>query len=71
MIRKGTKVKWKWGNGHAVGKVDETYTTKVTKQIEGNEVVRNGSSDNKALFIVQEDGSEVLKLESEVEHQDQ
>ncbi|AWX43343.1 hypothetical protein HME9304_00331 [Flagellimonas maritima] len=70
MIREGTEVKWKWGNGHATGKVEKTYEESVTRKIEGSEVTRNGSSDDKALFIKQEDGSEVLKLESEVERND-
>ncbi|CAH1000522.1 hypothetical protein LEM8419_01675 [Neolewinella maritima] len=67
MIRKGSKVKWKWGNGEATGKVEETYTEKVTKTIKGNEVTRDGESGNKALYIKQDDGDAVLKLESEVE----
>ncbi|MCP9235424.1 DUF2945 domain-containing protein [Lewinella sp. JB7] len=67
MIRKGTKVKWKWGNGEATGTVEETYSEKVTKTIKGNEVTRNGESGNKALYIKQDDGDHVLKSESEVE----
>jgi len=67
MIRQGTKVKWKWGKGTAEGKVKETYQKKVSKTIKGNEVTRNGSQDDKALYIEQEDGDLVLKLESEVE----
>ena len=70
MIRKGTEVKWKWGSGSAKGKVENTYGKSVTRKIEGNEVTRNGSKDNKALYIRQEDGGEVLKLESEVERAD-
>jgi hypothetical protein len=67
MIKKGTKVKWNWGNGTAEGKVEETYAEKVTKTIKGNEVTRDGEEGNKALYIKQEDGSAVLKSESEVE----
>jgi len=70
MIQKGTKVKWNWGNGTAEGKVKETYTTKTTKTIKGNEVTRNGESGDKALYIQQEDGDYVLKSESEVERID-
>ena len=68
MIRKGSKVTWKWGNGTAEGKVVETYTKEISKTIEGNEVTRKGEEGNKALLIEQEDGGKVLKLESEVEH---
>jgi len=38
------------------------------KTIKGNDVVRNGESGNKALYIETTDGEIVLKLESEVEH---
>lgn len=67
MIRKGSEVKWKWGNGEASGKVTETYTREVSKTIKGSEIKRKGEEGNKALLIRQDDGSEVLKLESEVE----
>lgn len=70
MIQKGTKVKWKWGNGTAEGKVKETYTKTITKTIKGNEVTREGEEGNKALYIEQEDGDKVLKLESEVKRVD-
>lgn len=66
MIRQGSKVKWKWGDGSAEGTVEETFTKKVTKTIKGTEVTRNGEEGNKALFIKQQDGSSVLKSESEV-----
>ena len=70
MIREGSKVQWEWGNGTAEGKVVSTYTKKVTKTIEGNEVTRDGEEGDKALYIEQEDGSKVLKLESEVKKAD-
>ena len=66
MIRKGTKVIWNWGNGSAEGKVKSTFTKTVTMTIKGNEVTRNGEEGNKALCIEQENGDQVLKLESEV-----
>lgn len=70
MIREGTEVKWKWGSGSATGKVKSTFTKKTTRTIKGNEVTRDGSEDDKALYIEQEDGDHVLKLESEVERAD-
>ncbi len=70
MIREGTKVKWKWGNGYANGEVQETHTKSITRTIKGNEVSRNGTDDNKALVIKQDDGTKVVKLESEVERAD-
>jgi hypothetical protein len=70
MIREGTEVKWKWGDGYAEGKVEETHTEEITKQIDGSDVTRKGSDDDKALVIKQDDGTTVLKLESEVERAD-
>lgn len=70
MIKEGTKVKWSWGNGTAEGKVQSTFTKSVTRTIQGNEVTRDGEEGNKALYIEQEDGTNVLKLESEVERAD-
>ena len=69
MIRKGSKVKWKWGQGTAEGKVKETFEKEVTRTIKGTEITRKGTQGNKALLIEQEDGDLVLKLESEVEKQ--
>lgn len=67
MIRKGTTVKWSWGNGTAEGTVEDTYTSKITKTIKGTDVTRNGEEGDKALYIKQKDGDYVLKSESEVE----
>ena len=67
MIKEGSAVKWKWGNGTAQGKVKETYDSEVTKTIKGNTITRKGESGNKALYIQQDDGDYVLKSESEVE----
>jgi len=47
--------------------VVSTYSEKVTKSIKGSEIARNGEKNDKALYIKQEDGGKVLKLESEVE----
>jgi len=68
MIRKGSKVKWKWGSGETNGKVIDTFSEKITKTIKGSEITRTGEKGNKALLIEQKDGDKVLKLESEVDH---
>ena len=70
MIQEGTKVSWKWGNGTAHGKVTSTFTKEVTRTIDGTEVTRKGETGDKALYIEQEDGGHVLKLESEVTRAD-
>jgi hypothetical protein len=67
-IRKGSAVSWSWGNGTATGKVVEVHTEKVTRSLGGSEITRNGSDDDPAYLIEQEDGAQVLKLRSEVEH---
>ncbi|MCX8226035.1 MAG: DUF2945 domain-containing protein [Sulfitobacter sp.] len=66
-ISEGTKVKWDWGQGTSSGTVQQTFTKSVTRTLKGSEVTRNGSDDDPALLIEQDDGDEVLKLSSEVE----
>ncbi|CTQ48805.1 DUF2945 domain-containing protein [Jannaschia donghaensis] len=63
----GDKVKWDWGNGTASGKVEKTYEQKITRKLQGSEVTRDGSEDDPALYIEQDDGDGVLKLSSEVQ----
>ena len=67
-IRKGSDVSWSWGNGTGTGTVVEVHTEKVTRSLGGSEVTRNGSDEDPAYLIEQEDGAQVLKLRSEVEH---
>jgi hypothetical protein len=66
-IRKGTEVTWKWGSSTASGTVTEIHRSKVTRTTKGSEITRDGSDDNPAYVIEQEDGTTVLKLRSEVE----
>lgn len=70
MIRTGTNVKWKWGTGTAEGKVKDTFDRTISITSKGTKVTRKGTADNKALYIQQENGTELLKLESEVERMD-
>jgi hypothetical protein len=67
MIREGTEVRWAWGNGAATGTVVEVHQDKITRTLQGSEITRNGSDDDPALVIEQEDGAQVLKLRSEVD----
>ncbi len=66
-INEGDKVTWSWGNGAAEGTVQSSFAEKTTRTIKGSEVTRNGSKDDPALYIKQDDGDTVLKLASEVE----
>ena len=59
-------MKWKWGGATAYGKITEVYEVSVEKTIKGKRIKRNGSPDNPALLIEQENGGKVLKLKSEV-----
>jgi hypothetical protein len=62
----GDTVSWQWGDGTATGKVTGVFPRRVQRTFEGAKVVRNGTPDNPALTIEQENGSRVLKLASEV-----
>jgi hypothetical protein len=66
-IREGTEVTWKWGSSTASGTVVEIHRSKVTRTSKRSQITRNGSEDDPAYVIEQEDGTTVLKLRSEVE----
>lgn len=66
-FNEGDRVKWDWGSGVAEGEVQSSFNKKTTRTIKGNEVTRNGTKDDPALYIKQDDGDAVLKLSSEVE----
>lgn len=63
---KGKTVSWKYGEGIATGTIVRTYNRPISLKLQGSEIKRNGSDDNPALLIEQENGSRVLKLQSEV-----
>ena len=63
-------VQWDWGNGTAKGQIKERFEREVTRTLQGSEITKNGTEDNPAYLIRQEDGDEVLKLGSEIEAQD-
>lgn len=66
-FKEGDSVKWNWGNGTGEGKVQSSFEKSITRKIKGSEVTRNGTKDDPAYYIKQEDGDAVLKLESELE----
>lgn len=63
---KGDQVKWNWGNGEGEAQVDEVHTERVERQIDGKKQTRNGTEDNPAYVLKQDDGQRVLKLHSEL-----
>jgi hypothetical protein len=65
-IKTGSPVSWDWGNGTAEGKVKEIHHEEINKTIKGKKITRKGTKDNPAYLIEQEDGTNVLKLKSEL-----
>ncbi len=65
MIKKGEKVRWTQDQTTLFGIVEETYVYKITRKIKENSLVRF-SNANKALYIKSQDGSHVLKNDTEV-----
>jgi hypothetical protein len=65
-MRKGTTVSWKYGTGTATGKIESVHKEHISRKIKGSEITRNGTAEDPALAIVQENGDKVLKLQSEV-----
>ncbi|AXB77566.1 DUF2945 domain-containing protein [Novosphingobium sp. P6W] len=66
-LRKGTSVRWNWGQGTATGKIAERFERRVSRTIKGKRIARYGTHDNPAYIIEQEDGARVLKRGSELE----
>ena len=62
-------VEWEWGNGTASGQIKERFEREVTRTLKGSEVTKDGTEDNPAYLIKQEDGDEVLKRGSELSAQ--
>lgn len=58
------------GSGTAEGALRSTHPETITRTIKGSTVTRNGSADDPALVIEQDDGTIVLKLRSEVDRAD-
>lgn len=65
-FKKGQSVKWSWGNGTAKGKVEERFDRRVQRTIKGSKIVKNGTKDNPAYLVEQEDGGKALKKGSEL-----
>ena len=64
--RKGSKVSWSWGSGTATGKVEERFDRRVQRTLKGAKVVKNGTADNPAYLIEQDNSTKVLKRGSEL-----
>ena len=62
-------VEWEWGNGKGKGQIKERFERDVTRTLQGSEITKDGTEDNPAYLIKQEDGDEVLKRGSELSAQ--
>lgn len=65
-MKKGDKVHWNWGKSQAEGTIKEKSEKPITKKLKGTEVKRNASKEEPAYIIEQQNGTEVIKSESEV-----
>jgi hypothetical protein len=65
-MKKGDEVNWHWGAHKAEGKIVKAYDQPVEKTIKGSKVKRNATKEEPAYEIKQENGSKVLKSESEL-----
>lgn len=65
-FRKGARVKWNWGQGVGRGLIAERFERHVERTIEGSLIRRNGSKRDPAFLVKTDNGSEVLKLKSEL-----
>ena len=65
-----TKVEWDWGQGTAQAYVRGVFREKVTRRLQGSEVTREGSEQDPAYLLEQDDGDQVLKLHSELRRAD-
>ena len=66
-FHKGQKVRWNWGDATADGVIEDSFERRVQRTLKGTKVVRNGTKDNPAYLIKQDDGDRVLKLGSELD----
>ncbi|MEO7543150.1 MAG: DUF2945 domain-containing protein [Novosphingobium sp.] len=60
-------VRWHWGAGTAHGKVETRFDKRVSRTIKGKRITRNGTVENPAYLVRQEDGDRALKRGSELE----
>ncbi len=65
-FHKGDTVEWHWGQGTAKGTIAERFDRRVQRTIKGSKIVKNGTTDNPAYLVEQDDGGKVLKRGSEL-----
>lgn len=65
-MKKGDKVHWNWGKSQAEGTIKQKSDKTITKKIKGTEVKRKATKEQPAYLIKQQNGTEVVKSESEL-----
>lgn len=66
-FRDGEEVRWYWGAGIAHGTVESRFEKRVSRTIKVKRITRNGTPDNPAYLIRQQDDGRMLKRGSEIE----
>lgn len=66
-MKPGTDVTWRWGAHRARGRVEQVFTTQVSRTIKGTRVHRNASEAKPAYLVTQPNGGYALKSHSELE----
>jgi hypothetical protein len=65
-MKKGDTVHWEWGKSEAEGKVEAKHTEDAQIKSKGSTIKRKATKDKPAFEIKQENGTKVLKSESEL-----
>ena len=66
MFKIGDKVSWKWRYGKVDGEVVDVFPTRMTIEIKGKLITRNGSSEDPAVLVRSVAGNLALKLHHEL-----
>lgn len=66
-LKPGTDVSWAWGAHRAKGRVEQVFTSPVSRTIRGTRVRRNASPENPAYLVTQPNGGYALKSHGELE----
>lgn len=63
----GDQVGWQWGSGLATGTVLDIRKERTQIQTKGKTITRNGQNDDPAIIIKSVNGSQVIKLQHEIQ----
>lgn len=66
LFKKSSKVQWKWMGKSIHGTIEEVFESKITKNIKGKKITRNGTPENPAYLVKSEAGNLALKLQTEL-----